>query len=209
MSTKKPERIETGSLDAIERELTPEVARRLLEFGARRSSMLRAAGVAVSTDEARFLVQDAVADTLARAASWIPEAAPLWLHLRGIMRRRSWAKLVQAYKRPGLPVDQLESSIDPAADPASIGELRDRRRSAIDVLRQVRAHLDERNPEDVAVRSLVDAYCGGATSRAEVTETSGLSAEAYVHARRRLDQLLAALPEPVVTSAFQTMWEVR
>lgn len=170
-------RIEPSLLEAFERELTPDVARRLLELAARRAAMLRAAGVAVAADLAQRLVRDAITDTLTNLAPWKPEEQPLGLHLRGIIRRRTWAQL---------PAPSL-------AEPAGRAESAPPART---VLQQVAAGLSYDSPDDAAVRLVLEAYCNGAQTGAEVTAAAGISLEEYADARRRLDRMLAQLPEP-------------
>jgi hypothetical protein len=212
MPIKQPEPVDPALLDAFERELTPDSVRRLLEFANRRTAMLRVVGISVAADEAKIFVQDAISDTLTRVAVWQPGNVPLWLHLRGVVRRRSWARLAQARKNRSLSLEQLGDQFGPIANASQTGEqappLPDQRRGALEVIHQVINGLTERSADDAAVRLLLDAYCDGATTRAEVIEQSGLSAEDYVNARRRLDRMLAALPEPVRESAFQTMWRL-
>lgn len=159
-------------LEAFERELTPDVARRLLELATRRTTMLRAAGVEVGGDEPRRLVHDAIADTLSQLAPWRPEEARLVQHLRGLIRRRTWARLAQS-----------DGPLEPG-------------RGALAVIEQVAAELTFDSAEDAAVRLVLEAYCNGAANGAEVSASCGISLEEYADARRRLDRLLAALPQP-------------
>ena len=178
----RPARIEPAMLEAFERELTPDVARRLLELAARRTAMLRAAGLPVAADHAKLLVRDAISDTLAQVARWNPEEQPLGLHLRGIIRRRTWAKLSQ------LPPPPSEDH-----RPAPLAQEPGRART---VIQRVVAGLAYDSADDAAVRLVLEAYCNGASTGAEVSHAAGITLEEYAAARRRLDRLLAALPEP-------------
>jgi hypothetical protein len=165
-------RLDPALLDAFERELTPDVARRLLELAARRTAMLRAAGVAVGGDEARQLVREALADTLRQVAPWRPGEISLVQHLRGLIRRRTWARLAQ---------------ID---GPPEAG------RGAMAVIERVTAQLSRDSAEDAAVRLVLEAYCNGAVTGEEVSASCNISLEEYAEARRRLDRILAALLVP-------------
>ena len=314
MSSKKADRVERGErigyrmervpridpalLEAFERELTPDVARRLLELAARRVAMLRAAGITVASDEAKLLVQEAFAETLSQTATWQPAQAPLAAHLSDIVRRRSWAKLAQARKLRAMAIELVTSSrsataaslasidtgdagdagdagskraaehvanretdheteqgadqqtdrgielaiapglalappssseppiaapiaaatvstIDPANAAAAAGSeppaplLPIWRHGALELAQRVIASLSEDSPQDAAVRLLLEAYCDGAATRVEVLAASGLALADYVHARRHLDRLLAALPEPELESAISAMWRGR
>jgi len=179
----RPARIEPAMLEAFERELTPDVARRLLELAARRTAMLRAAGLPVTADHAKLLAREAISDTLTQVARWNPEEQPLGLHLRGIIRRRTWAKLSQLPPSP--PAD--------AHRPAPLAQEPGRART---VIQQVVAGLAYDSADDAAVRLVLEAYCNGASTGAEVSHAAGITLEEYAAARRRLDRLLAALPEP-------------
>jgi hypothetical protein len=181
-------RLDPATLDAFERELTPDVARRLLELAARRTTMLRAAGVIVGSDDARQLVRDAIADTLDQVAPWRPEEISLVQHLRGLIRRRTWARLAQS-----------DGPLEPG-------------RGALAVIEQVTLALSYDSAEDAAVRLVLEAYCNGATTGEEVSSSCGITLEEYGEARRRLDQMLAALPMPGVAPrrerARLPMWSV-
>lgn len=165
-------RLDPSTLDAFERELTPDVARRLLELAARRTAMLRAAGVMVGGDDARQLVREAIADTLNQVAPWRPEEISLVQHLRGLIRRRTWARLAQN------------------DGPLEAG------RGALAVIDQVTLELTYDSAEDAAVRLVLEAYCNGAVTGEEVSASCGITLEEYAEARRRLDRMLAALPAP-------------
>lgn len=191
------ERVEPAMLEAFERELTPDVARRLLELAARRTAMLRAAGVPVVADCAKLLVRDAIADTLNQVARWKPEEQPLGLHLRGIIRRRTWAKLSQVPVPAEAPINDASidasTNDDPPAPLAAPGRARS-------VIQQVVAGLAYDSADDAAVRLVLEAYCNGASTGAEVSDAAGITLEEYAAARRRLDRVLAALPEPRATA---------
>lgn len=181
-------RIEPELLEVFEQQLTPDAARRLLELATRRTAMLRAAGVAVEADEAKLLVLDAINETLAQLAYWRPGEDPLSLHLRGVVKRRSWARLARARR------GEREGGEAEHESPAAPGG------RALRVMQQVIARLDRDCPEDAAVRLLLEAFCQGAVVRDEILARTRLSAEEYEAARRRLDRLLAMLPEPGVES---------
>lgn len=173
-------RMEPELLEVFEQQLTPDVARRLLELATRRTAMLRAAGVAVEHDEAKLLVLDAIAETLAQLAYWRHGEDPLSLHLRGVVKRRSWARLAREGAR-------AESAPESPALPGA---------RALRVMQQVIARLDRDCPEDAAVRLLLEAFCQGAAVRDEILAHTHLTIEEYEAARRRLDRILAMLPEP-------------
>lgn len=250
LSRKDRDRVDRGSLkwndrgdpallEAFERELTPDVARRLLELAARRTAMLRAAGVAVASDEAKLLVQEALTETLAQIERWEPGESTLAAHLTGVVRRRSWAKLAQARKLRALAIEVVtggrprEATNDAAGDavvattdttsssgeragatsipgePAQPGFLPIWRHGARELVQRVLASLSETSAEDAAVRLILEAFCDGAATRAQVLAASGLSVEAYASARRRLDRILAGMPAPSLESPVSALWRAR
>jgi hypothetical protein len=93
-------------------------------------------------------------------------------HLRGLIRRRTWARLAQS-----------DGPLEPG-------------RGVLAVIDQMNASLSRDSAEDAAVRLVLEAYCNGAATGPEVSATCGITLEEYAEARRRLDRLLAELPVP-------------
>lgn len=202
-SLKWNDRGDPALLEAFERELTPDVARRLLELAARRTAMLRAAGVAVASDEAKLLVQEALTETLAQIERWEPGESTLAAHLSGVVRRRSWAKLSQARKLRALAIEVV------TGEPAQPGFLPIWRHGARELVQRILATMSESGVEDAAVRLILEAYCDGAATRAQVLAASGLTVEEYASARRRLDRILAGMPAPSLESPVSALWRAR
>lgn len=213
MATNDAERFRPALLEAFERELSSELARRLLEFATRRAEMLRAAGMTVAADEAQFLVRDAISDTLSLRGTWRAGAVPLGKHLRDIIRRRTWALLAKKRRRWRTPVVGEvvgEAAGGGAAEAPSAVALRvEDGWSAVDRVRRLLASLGDRSAEDAAVRLMLLAYCAGAVTKLEVMEHAGFSAEDYAQARRRLDHLLAAQSEPPGDAPALGLWRSR
>ncbi len=63
------------------------------------------------------------------------------------------------------------------------------------VVTGVVANVRERAGGDHDVIALLDAYSEGYSERAEVLERTGMSVAEFVNARRRLDRMVAGLPE--------------
>jgi hypothetical protein len=207
-SLKWNDRGDPALLEAFERELTPDVARRLLELAARRTAMLRAAGVAVASDEAKLLVQEALTETLAQVERWEPGEATLAAHLSGVVRRRSWAKLSQARKLRAMAIEVVTGAPSSPGEPAQPGFLPIWRHGARELVQRVLSGLST-GAEDAAVRLILEAYCDGAATRAQVLAASGLSVEEYASARRRLDRILAGMPAPSLESPVSALWRAR
>jgi hypothetical protein len=209
MLTNDAQRVRPALLEAFEREFTEETARRLLEFAARRVAMLQIAGVTVAAEEAHRLVREAISDALSERTLWRAGVIPVGQHLRDVVRRRTWAQLArQRRARWAVPATPPVATGERDAAPDAAARARDGapRWDAAARLHQVLGTLSDRSEEDAAVRLLVQAYCEGAVTRHEVMASTGLGADDFAMARRKLDRLLAALPVLAVTPPSCALW---
>jgi hypothetical protein len=183
-------------LEAFERNLSDAVMERLLSFAKRRVAMLAKAGVRRTADDARMMVQDAITDTLTRVLTWDPHRVTLETHLRLVIKTRSLNRLKQVQRAQHKSMEDShdgELTIKKASealamtphDCVEIGE----------VASQVVREVIERAKDVPQVLAIVQAYQAGCQERAEVIEQTGMSVQDFVNARRRLDRLLAALPD--------------
>jgi|GEM_PF-5567117 len=83
----QPAALDPVTLDAFEEQMTEDSFRCVLEYGRRRAAAMYAGGVA--PDDAAAMAQDAVTETLTRAAPWDPTRSSLAAHLCGVIRRRA------------------------------------------------------------------------------------------------------------------------
>ena len=196
MPRKQAQRVVPEMLEAFEKTLTEAVMERLLSFAKRRVAMLAKAGVRRTPDDARMMVQDAITDTLTRVVTWNPQRVTLETHLRLVMKTRSLNRLAQVQRATHKSMEDShdgeltikkasEASAMAPHDAVEMGEV------AAEVIREV----IERAREVPQVLVLIEAYQAGCQERAEVIEHTGMSVQEFVNARRRLDRLLAALPE--------------
>lgn len=208
MPKRNAQRIEAELLDAFEDQLTEDSFRRVLEYGRRRVAMMKVAGVAVATDEAAVMSQDAITDTLTRVAQWEPTAVSLATHLRGVIRRRSWQRIQRARNRPHGSIEVMGDA-GPVATASMSGERAPRPPDdtfgGVEVTAQIVALLEAATCHDAGMAALVAAYIDGASTRTEVIAATGLTRAAYVNARRRLDRVLAALPDHLQEAAAETL----
>jgi hypothetical protein len=206
MPKKLAQRVVPEMLEAFERGLTEPVLERLLSFAKRRVAMLAKAGIRRTADDAKSMVQDAITDTLTRVVTWEPERVGLETHLRLVIKTRSLNRMKQAKRTPHKSMeDSLDGELTVAAASAAaitrphlaleIGEV------ATGVISSVR----ERAGSDHRVVSLLDAYSDGCSERAAVIERTGMSVAEFVNARRRLDRMLAGLPDELHDNVRDTL----
>jgi hypothetical protein len=198
MPRKQAQRVVPEMLAAFERDLTEQVMERLLSFAKRRVAMLAKVGVRRTADDARAMVQDAITDTLTRVVTWDPQRVTLEKHLRLVIRTRSLNRLKQVRR---VPLKSMEDSQDGELTVAKVAEATWMSPTESvemgEVAAEVVAEVVERAKEVPQVLALIQAYQAGCQGRAEVIEHTGMSLQEFVNARRRLDRLLAALPEQV------------
>jgi DNA-directed RNA polymerase specialized sigma24 family protein len=186
---------------AIEK-LSPAMLQKLTQFARRGVFQLARAGEPVAADEHEQIVHDAIADTLSLEVAW-DRRVKMELHLFNVVRRRLWNALRRANTRARVPLDALDTEHDAArvsrdGEPeASLGRAQVTRR----LFRVVR----ERAADDPAVLSILDAYQAEESDRRAVMARAGLVVPEYVNARRRLDRLLAGLPDELRSAALAAM----
>lgn len=204
-------------LKRLERELTPELLDRVRRFARTRVMAKRRAAVPGyddPDDEAEILARDAVGLTILGHRPWDPER-PLFTHLCRVVRSESSVDIRRASKFhlgsfDEIPMDDSVGDGDrlhvkatheaPTAlsRPRRNVTLTDAKRRLLDALRG----LVHRDP---AVTMLLDAYESGCTGRRDILDVTGMSPDTYRNARRKLDRMLAALPDNLNESAFDAL----
>lgn len=141
---------------------------------------------------AHDLVQAAFENIL-NGGEW-DDAKPLWLVMQGFIRgsvgnlATSWEnrKISSIDEKSADGDDDYLSAVEKIAaddpDPVEISK----RSEAADVIREIVNSLAEDSPE----RWIVESLCGGASKRAEVLAETGLKAEEYEAAKKRLQRIL-------------------
>ena len=206
MPRKEAQRVVPEMLEAFERGLTEPVMERLLSYAKRRVAMLARFGVRRTPDDARMMVQDVITDTLTRVVAWDPNRVELETHLRLVMKTRSLNRLKQVKRVPHKSMEdsqdgeQTVAAVSAAATflphiSLEIGEV------AAGVMSSARALAGT----DDAVLAILSAYEAGCSERAEVMARAGLGVSAFVNARRRLDRLLAGLPDELQDNVRDTL----
>lgn len=186
---------------AIEK-LSPGTLQRLTHFAKRGVSQLARAGEPVAPDEHEQIVHDAITDTLSRVVVW-DRRIKIEVHLFNVVRRRIWNSLRRAHTRAHVPHDALDAENDAAmvsrdGEPeASLGRAQ--------VTQRLYLVVRERAAGDPTVLSILDAYHAEESDRRAVMARTGLLVPEYVNARRRLDRLLAGLPDELRSAALAAM----
>jgi len=204
-------------LSRLERELTDPLVDRLRRFALTRVAIKRRRGVPCfekAEDEAEIMAQDAVTLTVLGHRQWHPEV-DLYTHLWGVIRSESSKEAAHAKKFCHTSVDALSMDESHGGDagihaditrggpdswsrPGHIVSAHDANRRLLDQLRV----LSHREP---TVAMLLDAYEAGCTTRKEVLAATQMSPGDYRNARRKLDRMIAALPDNLNEGAHDAL----
>jgi hypothetical protein len=201
-----PMPLDRPRLEQLERELTDPRMERLRRFAEQRVLMQKRSGVVGYDDpkhEAEILVQNAITLTILGNRCWRDDL-DLYDHLCGVIRSESSAEVRRVAKRgetafDPLALDQSHHDEDNLETPRrGVSSHRGlRSKSLAEAVRHVTAPLRALTAHDDNVDKLIDAYESGCSSKKEVRAVTALSHDEYRSARRKLDRLLAKLPEPL------------
>lgn len=190
-------------------QLEPAALQRLMKFARGGARSLALAGVPVAPDEHEQMVHDAITDTMALVVRWNRQTK-MERHLYHVILRRVSNGLRRAGKRPHVSYDALvEADATGGAAAVSSDHETDAETSLgrAQVTQRLYRVAREGAVGDRGVNSLLDAYRAGVSSRRAVMARAGLTLAEFVNARRRLDRLLAGLPEELREAALAAMHE--
>lgn len=185
-------------IDAFKEQCTDELRLAAKRFAMRRLRGVGRMGRAVSDDDAKDLVQDAIADTLFGILSWDPTAKTLKQHVEDAITSRARREYKRAKRHRHERMDVLQ----PSADRLAIrGEVEaslqmDREDGAADELMfgdEIVAQLRELASGDALALRFLDATVAGARCRADIMEFCKMSLKTYRNARARLRRLVDQL----------------
>jgi hypothetical protein len=204
-------------LDRLHLELTAHLLERVKHYARQRVGAKRVAGIPCFDPdvEAEHMATEAATLTILGHRTWNP-SVPLFQHLCGVVRSVS-AEAVEHHNR--LHTDTLGrlSLEDSHGDDAKLdlqlardhGSEHTQRPKRAATLADARDHLVESlrimSRGDDHVTMLLDAYQSGCEERADVLDCTGMSADEYRNARRRLDRLVDALPETIKDGAVDAL----
>ena len=198
-------------LAEFERQSTRDDLEPVYRYAAARVPMVAKAGGRSDPGYAEELVQDALGDTIMGALRWEPEKRTLAQHLIRAVRFRTKdeALHVSRFRHHALvsASDEDSSDVHPIAEEASlaIDAQMPATRFQRDVAADIMATLRRRAVDDPHVLDMLAAFEEGATSRDDVMHLTGMSAEEYRNARRRLARLVENLPTTLRLAAREAI----
>ena len=206
-----PTPLSPARLEQLERELTNDLLSDVRRWAEQRAFVQRRGAVVAFADrehEAEVLVQDAIGLTVLGERQW-PDGVPLYTHLCWIVRSLSSDAVKHAKRRAkagaALDVDDAPGDPDLAAPRTASSRRGLRGRAMIEAVRRVLVPLRMHAGHDPLMTKLLDAYESGCTTRREVIAATSFTSNEYQNARRKLDRVLAKLPEPTLTGVRDAM----
>jgi hypothetical protein len=190
---------------AIEK-LSPAALQKLRQFAKRGAQRLANAGEPVASDEHEQILHDAITDTLSLVVAW-ERRFKMEVHLYYVIKRRISNGIRSAQKKVRVPLDALDTDDDAAMVVRGGAEPEEALGRAEATLRFRRA-LRERAAGDLELLSILDAYDAEESDRRAVMALTGLALPEFVNARRRLDRLIAGLPDDLRRAALAAMRRV-
>ena len=185
-------------IDAFKEQCTDELRLAAKRFALRRLRGVGKTGRAVGDDDAKDLVQDAIADTLFGILTWDPSAKTLKQHVEDAItcRARREYKRTKKYRHERMDVLQpsAERSSVRSEMEASLQMDRDDETAEEVVFGdEVVNKLREMASGDALALRFLDAIVAGAKSRADIMEFAKMSLKTYRNARARLRRLVDQL----------------
>lgn len=175
----------------------------LTQFARRGVQRLADAGEPIADDEHEHIVHDAIIDTLYGVVAW-DRSIEIEIHLHNVVKRRLSNRIRRARKQMHVSIDAstddegtLAVASRDSPPEASLGRLQ--------VTQQLYLTVRELVAGDTALLSILDAYKGEVSQRRAVMAMTGLGLPEFVNARRRLDRVLAALPDELRGAAVEAM----
>lgn len=187
---------------AIEK-LSPAALQKLRQFAKRGAQRLANAGESVASDEHEQILHDAITDTLSLVVAW-DRRLKMEVHLYNVVKRRVSNGIRSAQRKVRVPLDALDTDDDAAMVVRGGAEPEEALGRAEATLRFRRA-LRERAAGDLELLSILDAYDAEESDRRAVMALTGLALPEFVNARRRLDRLIAGLPDDLRRAALAAM----
>jgi hypothetical protein len=187
-------------IEAFKEQCTDEMRLAAKRFALRRLRGIGQAGRAVGDDDAKDLIQDALADTLFGILAWDHSAKNLKQHIEDAITCRTRRAYKRAKKYRHERMDALEPAMERLAMRSELEAslAMDREDGGADELvfgDEIAAKLRALASEDVLAHRFLDAVAAGARSRADIMEFAKMSLKTYRNARARLRRLVDQLDQ--------------
>ena len=178
--------------------IKPELRAELERYARRRAELVRRAGISVSTDYPRELVDDVWADTLTGLGPQDPRRE-LLEHMKNAIRRRTWLEIRRAYRISLVPLHEAPEAELPEQ------ELISRSMLMASISAAVCRELWPLISRDIDARGIMASWVSGNVEKIEVMQSTGLSESAYGSARRRLRVMLRGLTPELRQAALDLL----
>jgi hypothetical protein len=188
---------------AIEK-LSPAALQKLRQFARLGAQQLAKAGESVASDEHEQIVHDAITDTLSLVVAW-DRRLKMEVHLYYVIKRRISNGLRSAHKKVRVPLTALDTDDDAAMVVRGGGAEPEAALGRAEVTLRLTRALRERAGGDLELLSILDAYDAEESDRRAVMALTGLALPEFINARRRLDRLVAGLPDELRRAALAAM----
>lgn len=178
--------------------LSPEIRRTITRYARRRVALMCWAGIAVSSNLARELVDDVYADTMLGVLPLAPDL-DLLDHLRNALRRRTWLAIRRARRVPVISLHETPERV--------LVESGQEERGAIvaTLASVVYRELWPVVSRDVDARAIMMSWTKGYTDKSDALEFTGLSRSAYACALRRLRGMIRGVSPGVREAALELL----
>lgn len=166
-------------------------------YASSRLRYIRGAGLPLPQNYARELVEDAISDTWAGIAKWIPSRCSLLVHLRGEILDRTSKELRRARRFPRIPLDIAAADpidgarVEPVSDPTTSGDCPPVLLASL-MLELVTA-LSERARGDRHAEAMLACWRDFVIDRDEVIDRTEMTDRCYKATRKRLVSLSTEL----------------
>lgn len=196
----------------LQRELTPDLLRKLRIWADRSCARLLTLEGRDDPAYVSIMVQDAIGDTFAGIRTWDPARRILRHHLARVIQSRVSHDVERARRRRHVSFHEVDDSSDENPAAVAMSLRRDDERTRPDgrlAILEGRARLfgalRALAGDDAEVLALLDAYEAGHVRRDEAMARLGWTLPYHVNVRRRLDTLIRFVPPDVKATALEIL----
>lgn len=193
----------------IRKQNTDVLRKKAKRYAEARMPMVRRAGLPAPKNYANELVDDAITDTWLGDAPWDPASCDLLVHLRGVIKTRTWLEIRRAFRFERLSIDVPEdhptwsTDIEPALAQASFGICR-----AIllcGLTATICAELRRIDLADQGAHDMLECWENGFVEREQVMILTGMDENFYKATRKRILGRVKHLPAELLDVALDLL----